>query len=340
MNSFQIRSLDTNEAILNLVHSFLAEYQSNSPTIVSKSSGSTGKPKEIELQKTYLKASARMTGSFFNFKAGEKIVLALPLTSIGGKMLVVRAIEHQLILLINAISRNPLKNLNEYIDFVALTPMQAQIVLDETPEKFSLVKNCLLGGSKVSAQLEKRLLPFSCHFFESFGMTETISHIAIRQLNSENQAFFSTLEGVSVSVNKQGCLCIQAPHLGIENLETNDLVELNSKNQFRFLGRTDFVINSGGLKFHPELIEQKIQDLIPFPFFLIGEKDPLLGEKMVLFIEKNVAQADENLLLTKIKSHLDRYEFPKNTYFVPSFVYTQSGKINRIETQNKYKAKQ
>ncbi len=330
MSSFQIKYLTQDTSLITDIESFVSEWRSASSTMESKTSGSTGKPKTILLDKSKMRNSALMTGKYFGFKPFEKVVLSLSPHTIGGKMLIVRAILHQMELIVLNPQRNPLKEINFPIGFISMVPMQLQTVLTESPDKLNLVHNLLLGGAPVSVDLENQIRDFTCNFFESFGMTETMSHVAIRKLSQPELQPFEGLEQVTFSQLEAGKLIIHAPHLGLNTLETNDIVKLVDSKHFHWLGRADFAINSGGIKFHPEVIERKINGLIEKRFFVAGEKDEILGERLILIIEGD--EFDASSLFTVLKSHLSPYEIPKKVYWINHFVETKSGKVNRVET--------
>lgn len=330
MSSFKIKYLTKDSSLISEIDRFIQEWKSDSLTMESKTSGSTGDPKTISLDKSKMRNSALMSGKYFNFQPFEKIVLALSPATIGGKMLIIRAILHQMELIVIDPQRNPLKEIDFPIAFISMVPMQLLTVINENPEKINLVRRLLVGGAPVSADLERQTTKFSCQFFESFGMTETMSHIAIRKMGSEKRQAFEGLEQITFSQSDQGNLIIHAPLLGINILETNDQIELIDHKHFHWLGRTDFAINSGGFKFHPELIERKISHLIENRFFIAGEKDEVLGERIIILIEGE--KEDSSTLLEEIKSQVTLYETPKEIYWVKSFSETNSGKVNRIET--------
>lgn len=330
MSSFKIRYLTKDNSLISEVESFISAWKSSSSTLETKTSGSTGVPKTILLDKSKMRNSALMTGKYFNFQPFEKVVLGLSPHTIGGKMLIVRAILHQMELIIIDPQRNPMNEIDFPISFMSMVPMQVQSVLTESPEKLNLIRNLLLGGAPVSADLETDLKSYSCQVFESFGMTETMSHIAIRKLDLINNQIFEGLEQVTFSQSPEGTLIIHAPHLGLNTLETNDIVELIDHKHFRWIGRADFAINSGGFKFHPEILERKIAQLIPNRFFIAGEKDEILGERLILIIEGN--EKEFTTLFTEFKTVLTNYEIPKKIFWIQNFTETNSGKVNRIET--------
>jgi O-succinylbenzoic acid--CoA ligase len=279
-----------------------------------------------------MEQSARMTGNYFDFHSNQRILLCLSPETIGGRMLIVRAIIHQMELVVVDVNRNPLQHINLKIDFAALVPLQVTTTLELNPSKLDLVNCLLIGGAQVDPTLVNALTNFKGKAFESFGMTETMSHIALKQLAPENQTYFEVLQGVSIA-SKENCLWIDAPQIGVHQLLTNDEVEIINERQFEWRGRKDFVVNSGGIKLHPEQIELKIRQFIPFRFFLTGKSDRLLGQKLVLLIES--AAFDTAPLLAQLKKQLSNYEIPKEIYFCASFEETASGKINRLVTYNK-----
>lgn len=326
----QISNLSQSEELEREVNAFFACWNDPSPHVTTYTSGSTGIPKQIALSKRHMEASAQMTGNYFGFEPGQTIALSLSPATIGGKMILVRAWLFDMHLVLLPLRRNPLEHLIEEIDFIALVPMQLREILAHSPEKLTLVKTVLLGGAPVTHDLEQKIQGLSTRFFESFGMTETMSHIAVRSLNQPLRSYFDCMKQVQVATDEDGCLRIDAPHLGVHQLSTTDQVEVLSNHQFRWLGRKDFVINSGGYKFHPELLEAKVSDLITGRFFFFGEDDSEFGQRVALAIESPAG--DELVLRDRLATQLDRYEMPKRIYFLPIFVETPSGKINRKQS--------
>ncbi len=330
MSAFKIKYITKDSSLISEIENFISDWKSDSSSMESQTSGSTGNPKTIQLDKSKMRNSALMTGKYFNFQPFEKVVLALSPSTIGGKMLIIRAILHQMELIVVDPQRNPLREIDFPIAFISMVPMQLQTVLNETPEKINLARNILIGGAPISKDLENKLHAFDSQFFESFGMTETMSHIAIRKVGVSENEPFEGLEQVTFTQTEDGKLSIHAPHLGLNTLETNDFVSLIDHKHFHWLGRADFAINSGGFKFHPEIIERKISHVIKNRFFITGEKDELLGQKVILIIEGS--ENNQNNILEEIKPFLDLYEIPKKIYWIRSFSETNSGKINRIQT--------
>lgn len=308
---------------------FIEEWNSPTDHILVKTSGSTGKPKEITLLKQHMIASARATGEFLGLEQGNTALLTLSMDTIGGRMMVVRSLVLNLELIVSDVSSAPLSNIHEQIDFAAMVPMQVQKSLKAEPKKVEAIKSLIIGGGPVSASLIKKLQQIQTRVYHTFGMTETISHIAMRKLNHPLEEDFKCLPRVEIDSN-DGTLVVSAPEIGVSKLQTNDEITLTSTSSFRWLGRKDFVINSGGVKLHPEEIESKLSSLIPYPYFVYGRKDELLGEKLILIIEHSEALA---ISKSDIQSILSKHAVPKEIRYVHHFNYTESGKINRLTSQ-------
>lgn len=321
-----IRFITDQQAIVDKVQAFLDEWHSPADFIEIKTSGSTGAPKRIRIPKEAMISSARATGEFLGLSKGDTALLSLSMDTVGGKMMVVRALVLELDLIVGEVSTNPLKHVDEEIHFAAMVPMQLSKILETDPSSLEKVKQLILGGGPVSPALIDQIQKLPTKIYHTFGMTETVSHIALRKLNHPLESDFHCLPGIEIH-ERNGQLIVNAPLLNVRHLETNDAVTLTSPTSFQWLGRTDFVINSGGVKLHPEEIEAKLTTLLPYPFFICGEADELLGEKAVLIIEHS-----KNLELSKsdFTPYLDAYSIPKMVRYVPQFTYTASGKINRL----------
>ena len=319
-NEFETKVLD-----------FVKEWFSESKTVKIQSSGSTGIPKIFEVEKIKMLNSAEMTCNFLGLNEGDVALICLPIEYISGKMMAVRSILRKLKLIIAEPSANPLQNINEKIDFCAMTPLQVENSLD----KLHLIKNLIIGGASVSETLKQKIsqtLTLSnsrTRIFETYGMSETLSHIALRQIFPNQEDWFTVFEGVEISLDERNCLIIFAPKLNSEVLHTNDLVEINHKNQFRFLGRLDNVINSGGAKIFPEELEKIIKQHIPNEVVLIGVADEKLGQKLILIIEGTESQAI-NQKLSAI-NYKKSFHKPKGIIFVNKIPRTPNGKVNRLE---------
>lgn len=330
MKDSQIKYLPNTEIERKYVEDFIEQWKLPHDTIVISTSGSTGKPKEIEINKEKMIVSAQQTLNALSITPNSTALLCLNISNVGGKMMIVRSIVGELKLIIAPISSNPLTELNEQIDFCAMVPLQVETCLNETPEKFKYIKKLIIGGAPVSSSLEKQLLDIPTECFHTFGMTETISHVALRNISKQENFFKSVGDTEFQAINNQ--LVISSNNLGIQQLKTNDIVELLSPKSFIWKGRADFVINSGGVKLHPEEIENNLESVIDNNFFVTGVGDDKLGQKLVLIIEGN-EQPEINIKIQELG--LPKYSFPKEIKFLSHFVYTTSGKINRGKTLEK-----
>ncbi len=311
---------------------FLEEWLDESPLIKVQTSGSTGEPKVIEVKKQQMANSALATGRFFHLPEKTSALLCLPATYIAGKLMIVRALILGWHLDSVKPQARPFKVHHKNYDFSAITPYQLGRSIQELP----LLKQLIVGGGKVSQALKNRVRDTPTTLYETYGMTETLTHIAARKINGIEQENppFSLLKGVEIEKDDRNCLIIRAPHVADQTIYTNDLVELTSPTSFRLLGRWDNIINSGSVKIIPERVEYHLSSLIPQRFFIAGIPDKEWGEKVALFIEASSASIDTRQLQSKIAQleKIDKYERPKAIYLLDQFVETHSGKINRLQT--------
>lgn len=315
------------------IWSFILKWLSSETTIEVTTSGSTGKPKTIELLKSNMIESAKATVTFFDLVAGDSALLCLPVKYIAGKMMVVRALVGGLGLQFVEPTSNPdLSDFNQ-IDFAAMTPMQAVNLVNDKNEIQNLekVKKLILGGSAMPARLENKLQELQTEIWQTYGMTETITHIALRKVNGKNRSeCYQVLPGVLLEADENDRLQISYPIIGIDKLLTNDVVKFNKLGQFKILGRFDSLVNSGGIKLFPELIEKKIESLFENAFYLTGIQDELLGERLVLFFEtENPENENASAILEKLKSVLTGIELPKEIIFRTKLKRTENGKLIR-----------
>ncbi len=306
---------------------FIENWLSEEEAITVKTSGSTGIPKEIKLQKLHMQNSANATGQFFNLPENITALLCMSTDFIGGKMMLVRALVLGWDLTVVEPTKNPLKNHQGNFYFAAMVPYQAYNSIKDLHK----IKKLIIGGGVVSEDLENNLQSINTEVFSTYGMTETISHIAIRALNGDKKSVnFQALPNVHFSLNENDCLLIHAPTISENDVVTNDVVHLLSETQFNFLGRIDNVINSGGIKVHPEVVEEKLSKYLDMPFFISSEKDSALGEKVVLVVESNITLKNEEF--TEVFERLSKYEKPKKIISMQKFIYTETGKIRRAAT--------
>jgi len=311
---------------------FLENWLDESDTIQAQTSGSTGVPKKLELKKEQMKASAKLTNQFFDLQKEDTVLLCLSTNYIAGKMMIVRALVGHLHLI--AIEPSSYPTINKPVMFAAMVPMQVETLLSSTEglEVMCYIDKLIIGGSATSALLETKLQNVSTNCYATYGMTETVSHIALRKINgSDSSDEYRALEGVWFEQDERDCLVIHAPHLQAEPFITNDIVKLKNRNCFEWIGRFDNVINSGGVKLFPETIEKKISSFIAQRFYITSRKDEKLGEKVVLVIESEPFTELKNQELDiQLSSHLGRFEKPREIIFKPQFEETSTGKVKRI----------
>ncbi len=308
-------------------------------------SGSTGQPKPIVITRQQMIASARMTGRALDLQAGDKALVCLSAEYIAGMMMLVRGFVLGLELSVIAPSGNPLAGFSPdtHFDFTALVPLQLQKILTESPEKLPILnrmKAILVGGAPVSGALQAELQRVTAPLYHTYGMTETVTHIALRRLNGPQAGeAFIPLPGVETGLDERGCLTVKAAVTGGKTLHTNDLVELKRDGSFVWLGRIDNVINSGGVKVQAEKVEAALEKaLLRFEggryaqrrFFVGPMEDPRLGQAVVAVIEGEEFSAEEvNKMKKLLQLLLNKHEVPRRFYFLPALVETPTGKVDR-----------
>lgn len=323
---------------------FINSWLSGKTNFQLKTSGSTGRPKLISRTKEQMQKSALRTIATFNLKAGQTTLVCLNTNLVAGMMMLVRAIEGKLNLIIESPKVNPLVTIKDgkIIHFCAMTPNQVETVLDETPVKLAQIKTLLIGGAALSPTLAKRLQHVDTSVFHSYAMTETLTHVGLRKVNGlEKSDNYYAMEGVSFSQDKRKCLIIHDRVLEIDQLITNDIVDLIDEKSFRWIGRTDHVINTGGIKIQIEKVEIDIKRIlhtigIDFPFCLLSIPDKKLINKMILLIEHNEKRLNESNILMELKSKLPKYHDPKALKQIPELILTKSGKIDRNRNAKLY----
>jgi O-succinylbenzoic acid--CoA ligase len=275
--------------------------------------------------------SAERTLAYFGLHTNDRVLLSLPCRFIAGKMMVVRAILGQMSL----ISIDPSTNfdflLHQSFEFGALVPNQVVKILGQSDgaERLQNIHNLLIGGSGISSELESLISPLSNRVVITYGMTETASHIAIRELSgNRKKSYYQCLPGISVTQNQSGCLQINHPDYQ-ELVQTNDLAEILSQTTFRIQGRADSIIISGGIKYSPEVLEKKLEGILKQRFVISSQPDDLLGEKLILVIE--CEPFSQQKLWQDLKQCLPTFEVPGHIFFLKTFPETATRKINRQE---------
>jgi O-succinylbenzoic acid--CoA ligase len=321
---------DLSPDFLQEVNAFFVEWYNEHSWIEVYTSGSTGIPKKTILQKNNLIQSALATGRFFNFQPNQTILLSLSPKYIAGKLMIVRAIAHSMKLFVAPNQENPLLNLNqESVDFAGFVPYQVAAILknEQTRKVYENIKQVIIGGAALNESLEDELRLLKNQSFATFGMTETMTHFALKDLSKKGSPYVC-LPGISIEVDERSCLIIEKNKI-FDRIVTNDLVEKISEKEFVWKGRADFVINSGGIKIHPELLEAKIGKFFPNNrFYFYGRASERFGQELILYIESDI-DLDIFELSINLKQELIGYEFPKELVVIKKFELTPTGKIIR-----------
>ncbi len=319
------------EAYEKATGNFLMDWLNDKDHLFVNTSGSTGQPKSIKLMKQAMVNSAIATGNFFKLQPGDRALNCLPSHYIAGKMMLVRAMILGLEIDCVEPSTHPIFDYEIQYDFCAMIPLQLKHVINYTNN----IKTIIVGGSKITSPIIDRIKQCSSLFYETYGMTETVTHVAVRQLASKKakgETSFKALPNISFDQDDRDCLIIHAPDLVETALVTNDIVQLESDKSFKWLGRYDNVINSGGVKLYPEQIENKLHSIIDERFIVAAEADPVLGEKLILIIEnpRDSVLSIQNRI--KYLKGIGKFEIPKHIYTVDTFSETVNGKIQRKKT--------
>lgn len=345
------RNLDSEQFTENEITtlSFCGQWLSGVQEFEVATSGSTGEPKFISINRSQMVLSARMTGQALRLKQGDRAIVCLSPCYIGGLMMLVRGLVLDLELTIVEPTGDPFESLNletktpQHFDFTALVPLQLESMVSSGTEHISLVnkmKAILVGGAPVSGALLKKIQTVEAPIYHTFGMTETVSHIALRRLNGrEASESFKPLPSVEIGTDERGCLTIKSPVTNDRRIVTNDLVEIKPDNSFIWLGRIDHVINTGGVKVQAEKVESAIEEALceieggvygNCEFFVGPLPDEKYGQVVAAIFEgPNFSQDTQNKLRAKLSEKLNKYEIPKNMYFLRTFLRTPNGKIDR-----------
>lgn len=304
---------------------FINEWESASPTVTAHTSGSTGAPKQVQLKKTDMEVSAKATCKFFGISSNSHLLLPISVDYIAGKMMIVRAI-------VSGADLTVLRPGNDILcgveiptdtDLVAIVPSQIPSLIQESwSHKF---KHVIVGGAPMSSQQQQTLVDAGINAWATYGMTETCSHVALRHISSE---YYEALPGFKFSVDSRGCLTINSDKMSFVSLQTNDKVNLISDIKFQWLGRYDNVINSGGIKIHPEEDEAILANVIPVPFYISSMPHSKWGAVPILVLEgTDNGKAAEYIKYAALL--LQKYHTPKSAIWLPKFERTTSGKIKR-----------
>lgn len=322
--------MTTPESFRADVETFVREWNDPEPTLVVHTSGSTGAPQPLRVEKTRMAASARITCDFLGLRPGDSALLCMPLDFIAGKMVVVRALTRGLRLIAVPPSAHPLAGLDETPDFAAMVPSQVYETLRVPAEADRLrrIRQLIIGGGAVDEALQAKLAGFPHAVWSTYGMTETLSHVALRRLNGPDaSAWYSPFPGVSLDVNADGCLVIDAPAVHAGRLVTRDIAELREDGRFRILGRRDNTICSGGVKIQLEDVEARLRPSLHVPFVATAVGDAKYGEALTLLVQSPAPPVDE--LQRLCAASLPPYHRPKHYLQVNQLPTTGSGKPAR-----------
>ncbi len=336
LNGYEVKTLEFCRNWLNGVQEFPIH-----------TSGSTGIPKQIVLTRKQLEISARRTIKVLGLQENDSTFICLNTEYIAGMMMLVRGFEANLQMIIAEPVTNPLKLASDLgkIDFGSFVPMQLQTILNGPVEGTAFVnqmKAILVGGAPVGSTLQREIQQLKPPVYHTYGMTETASHIALRLLNGPKAAaYYEVLDDIQIGQDKRGCLTIKGDVTKNEQIVTNDLVELLTPTRFKWIGRVDNTINSGGVKIQSEKVEEALAEAIaglekPMRFFVASQPNELLGEKVVLVLEGDkLSEEKEQQLFAKLRDLLQKFEIPKEIYYSQSFTETGTGKVSKQQTLQK-----
>lgn len=310
------------------IYAFILDWISDTPFIVQTSSGTTGQKKEFHLPKEAMTASARKTCEILGITSEQTGLLCLPVDYIAGKMMIVRAFESGMNLLLSDIKGTPDLSTFEKIGFTALVPLQVFNLLN-AGDSLKKIERLIIGGGEINIEQEKQLSQLPNAIYATYGMAETCSHVALRKVNGPDKSkFFTAIPGAQFEVDERSCLVIHADYL--ENpIVTNDLVEFIDTHTFRWLGRFDNLINSGGVKIVPEELEALLSKTTGLSGAFIGIPDTKLGSKLILVLEHKQNMAEPSAILEELKGKLPKHHLPKEIFYVKELPRNASFKLDR-----------
>jgi O-succinylbenzoic acid--CoA ligase len=317
---------------------FLKDWINGATEFSLHTSGSTGLPKTIKVTRSQMAISARQTAKALVLRSDYNALVCLDTKYVAGKMMIVRCLESAMKIFAVDPCANPLAKIpvDKVIHFAAMVPYQIATILESKhPHMLDCLLTCIIGGASIDANLKQKLQRFTTRIFATYGMTETVSHVALQRINGlEQSEFFSALPEIKLTIDDRGCLVIHASFLSGE-IKTNDLVVITNENHFQWIGRWDNVINSGGVKVSPEIIEEKIGKIftrlhIPNAYFIHGVPDDKLGQKVTLVLEgKQPEDQILKLVAEEMKHSFSNHEIPKLFFITDAFISTNTSKIHR-----------
>lgn len=314
---------------------FLQAWQQGQQEFTFQTSGSTGPPRSVSFHRNQLEASARLTIHALNLRPGQHALICLDTRFVAGALMLVRGLLAGMNLIIREPSADPLENFPGPVDFMAVVPLQLATLLRHSREALDRVSVVIVGGAPLPDETVMELVGMRPAFYATYGMTETLTHIALRRLNGiDPQPRFQPLPGVNLSLDARGCLVIHAPHLGLTPIVTNDLVRFESDG-FTIIGRYDDVINTGGVKVHPAAVEVSVEHTLRAlglrcRFFVTALPDDRLQEAVCLVIEGSPLPGEvEEKLRTDLSTRLGRFEMPRTILYTPRFAESATQKIDK-----------
>jgi len=313
----------------HLIWAFIYDFlDSQRDYFETATSGSTGAPKIITIQKKHAVASAKNTIDYFVLKPLDTVHLCMNSQYIGAKMMIIRALVGQLKLTYSEPLSNALSLIKHPVDFCAAVPLQTYSLFETQPTGNKNIKVLIIGGGALQKRMSDLASTHTTTYYQTFGMTETISHIAVKRIYPLMHAY-ECVGANRIDVDTlDSSLIIHAPQLGIESLKTNDIIAFKDNKHFDWIGRKDNIINSGGIKINPEQIEALLDGVFDVPFYISSQPDDRLGQKIVLYIE-STTPVDKEELIHRLKHQLPKYHAPQEIIIEPAFSYTTTGKLIR-----------
>ncbi len=320
-----------------MIYGFILEFLNDGSFIIQKTSGSTGIPKEIKLTGKAMMTSAQNTLEYLGILPGSNVLLCLPVEFIAGKMMIVRAIAGDLNLLLTAPKGIVSVPDKEEVELAAMVPYQVHKLL-EKGYRFGNIKKLIIGGTAINDFILRHIENLETEIYESYGMAETCSHIALKRINGKKkEAAFHLMKDIHIETNDSGCLVIHSTYLDNTPIETTDVIHKITEKEFEYVGRLDNVINSGGIKIYPENLEKELRHVTGKECVIIPVPDTLLGQRPVLCIESN-EPVDNNLITKTILNIFNKYHLPKGIICYPTLPRNASMKIDRAVLINNMKS--
>jgi len=323
-----------NDAYFLQAWAFCQSYLDGEKEFVLQTSGSTGQPKPIILTHRQMQASAHMTQQALGLQNGENALVCLNISYIAGTMMLVRGLEIGLTLYVVPPSSDPFSEIPKdiHLDFAAFVPLQLQTLLEHNRhDLLNKLKVIIVGGAAVNIPLLAQIQQLNVPVFSTYGMTETVSHVALRKLNGKDASdSFELLEGIEATTDERSCLRLKSAVTNNEWIQTNDVVEWTDNQHFRLVGRSDNIINSGGVKIQLEKVERVIESIwgSSLRYFVWWQPDERLGQKLILVVEANQT-FDNGSLRMNLERLLSPYEIPKEILCYKKFIETPTGKVDK-----------